>query len=387
MIFDREVVCVMQNEDIKTLLYQSRLLVEEGRYNAAQTILETIHPEVEKQRQDVAYLLGWCHVQRKQWVEALRTLVPLLKEKNKHFEIEIAQEREQHTFALLLLGLAAVNLASYEDASHHFTRCLKVLHDRRVHLPVVRIYARYYLARTCQMRGLYSAAIQHYDEALRLCHHYHDEQVQPDIYRGLCDVYRYSRNLTKAYLAGKEALDLYKAMPDRQMEACMHNRLGRVCFLLSDYQSASEHYAESFAIATSVNDPTMLMMSSAALAEVRMTEERLEEARHYCKLALSAMEHTNDIHRQGRVYHVIGKVTHEGSRLSSGYSKQVLLEEAATWYEKANMYLRKTQAYRGMDELYGGWAQVLEELGRVSEAIDCWRAGYAVLHHTLKDGS
>jgi hypothetical protein len=84
---------------------------------------------------------------------------------------------------------------------------------------------------------------------------------------------------------------------------------------------------------------------------------------------------------QGRVYQVIGKVTYQDACGASGEHRKELLEEAASWYEKAHACLKRTQAYGDMTELYGGWAQILEELGRVSEAINCWRAGYAVLHH------
>ena len=372
---------MLQGADVKILLYRARLLVEEGRYDAAQEVLESIQPVDEKTQQDVTYLLGWCYVQRKEWEEGVRILTPLIEDKSTCLGVKTPQEREQHALALLLLGLAAVNMAAYEDASLHFTRCLKVLHDRRVHLPVVRIHARYYLAMTCLMRGLYTPAIQYYEEALQMCHHYHDEHALPDIYHGLCEAYRRTGDLLKATIAGKEALRLYEDEQDQQMVARMHNLLGRACFLLCDYREASDHYTESLAIATSFNGPTMAMLNCAALAEVRMAEERLDEALRYCHLALSMMKRTSDVHMQGRVYHVIGKVTHREAHRASGFRRQQLLEEAASWYEKANVCLQRTQAYGDMTELCGSWAQILEELGRVSEAINCWRAGYAVLHH------
>jgi len=362
------------------LLYRARLLVEEGRYSAAQSALETIHPDDEKQCQQVTYLLGWCYVQRKWWEEALKTLTLLLKEDDEHLAIEVSQERERHALALLLLGLSAINLASYEDASRHFTQCLKVLHDRRVHLPTVRIHVRYYFAMTCLMRGLYSPAIRHYEDALQMCRHYNDEQALPDIYHGLCDAYRHAGDFIKAYMAGKDALRLYELAHNRQMEARIHNMLGRVCFLLGDYREASDHYTESLAIATSFNGPTMAMLNCAALAEVRLAEDRLDEASRYSELALRTMERTSDVHMKGRVYQVVGKVSSEEARRATGTLKRSLLEKTVTWYEKADECLRATQAYGDMAELYGNWAVALEELGRVSDAIECWRAGYAVLH-------
>jgi tetratricopeptide (TPR) repeat protein len=371
---------VIQNRDVKMLLYRARLLVEEGRYDTALELLTTVQPEGEKQRQDVIYLLGWCYVQCKQWEGALTTLAPLLASMDDRFDVETLQERERHAMALLRLGVAAVNLSKYEDASFHFTGCLKVLHDRRVHLPVVRIHARYYLAMTCLMRGLYTPALEYYEEAIQLCHRYAEETALPDIYYGLCDVYRAIDNLSQSYVAGKEALRLYAQHRDQQMVARMHNMLGQVSFLQKNYREASDHFTESLAIATSYSGPTMAMLNCASLAELRLAEDRVEEAKRYCQLALKSMDHTEDAHMQGRVYHVIAKVTYEESRTETDAGRKKKLEETISWYEKARERLATTQAYVDVADVYGGWALTLEELGRMTEAIDCWRAGYVVLH-------
>lgn len=374
---------MIQNRDVKMLLYRARLFVEEGRYDAALELLTTVQPEGARQRQDVLYLLGWCYVQCKQWEDALKTLSPLLVGMDDRFDVETLQERERHAMALLRLGVAAVNLSNYEDASFHFTRCLKVLHDRRVHLPIVRIHARYYLAMTCLMRGLYTPALEYYEQAIQLCHHYAEEAALPDIYYGLCDVYRAIDDLSQAYAAGKEALRLYNQHHDQQMVARMHNMLGQVSFLQKNYHEASDHYTESLAIATSYSGPIMAMLNCASLAELRLAEDRVEEAKRYCQLALKSMDHTEDAHMQGRVYHVVAKVTYEESRHKHDAERKEKLEETISWYEKARERLATTQAYVDVADVYGGWALTLEELGRVTEAIDCWRAGYAILHQPL----
>ncbi|MBV9229743.1 MAG: tetratricopeptide repeat protein [Chloroflexi bacterium] len=378
---------MIQNMDTQTLLYRARLLLEEGQNETALSVLKGIHSEDETQQRDVAYLLGWCYIQLKQWDDAICTLSPLLEQTLNPGEQETSLERERLSLYLLRLGVAAVNLAHYEDASFHFTMCLKVLHDRRVHLPVVRIQARYYLAMTCVMRGFYSAAIQHYEEALRLCRHYSNEEELPHIYYGLCEAYRYIGDFIKANMAGQEALQLYQKRGDRKMEARMHYKLGRTRFLLSDFREAADHYTESLAIATGYNGPTMAMLNCAALADLRLAEGRLEEAKRYCQLALEVMERTDDAHMRGTTYHVIGKVTHEEARRAEGAQRRELLEKTVSWYQKSCEYLNSTQAYPDIAEVYGRLAQTLEELDRVEEAIECWRSGYEVLSHkkTLSD--
>jgi tetratricopeptide (TPR) repeat protein len=374
---------VVQDEDVdsKKILYRARLLVEEERYDVALQELEATELEGEKQRQDVAYLRGWCYTQRNQWEDAFLVLFPLLQ----HTDVEqlgasTSQEREHQALAYLLLGLVAVNLAHYEDASHHLTFCLKVLHDRRVHLPVVRIRARYSLALTCVMRGLYATAVQQYDEALRQCRYYHIENEIPHIYYGLCDVYQCKGEYVQAYEAGCMALALYDAADDQYMLARMHNMLGHVCFRQENYPVAAEHYTRSLEMAVRLNGPTMEMLNCAALAELSLAEERLVEARKYCQLALRAMAQTPDVHMRGRVYHVIGKVAYVDACRADEASRQEQFSACVQWYEKAQACLGETQAYMDTAEVYHEWANVLESMGHIAEAIECWRKGYELLH-------
>jgi len=370
---------VIQNTDSQMLLYRARLLLEEGENEAALSTLQDVRIENEMQQRDVAYLLGWCYIQLKQWDDAIRTLSPLLEQSAHMTNQETLLERERLTLYLLRLGLAAVNLAHYEDAAHHFTICLKVLHDRRVHLPTVRVKARYYLAMTCVMRGFPAIAIQHYEDALRLCRHYHVDEALSHIYHGLCDAYRLTGDLVKAYNAGQEALRLYEQVGDRRMEARMHNLLGRTRFLAGEYQQAAQHYETSLAIAVKNDGPTMAMVDCAALADLRLAEKQLKEARRYCKLALQEMKRSDDAHMRGYTYQIIGKVAHEDAQQAEGKQRQQLLEEAVSWFEQARDQLAHTQAYPDMAETLRNLAQTLEELGRVAEAIECWRAGYEVL--------
>ncbi len=365
--------------DPQMLLYRARLYLEEGRSKEALVSLQALHTDDEKLQRNVSYLLGWCYVQQKQWQEAVEVLSPLLANVRLTGEADSLVERELVALYLLRLGEAAINLGHHEDASLHFTICLKVLHDRRVYLPTVRIKARYYLGMTCIVRGLYSAAVQHYEEALRLCRHYNNEEEMAHVYHGLCDAYRHTGDFARASTAGEEALQLYRRRMDREMEARVHHLMGRISFSLGDLREASDHYTESLAIATGYNGPTMAMLNCVALADVRLAEERLEEARRYCQLALETMQRSHNVQMSATVYHAVGKIAQEEARLVHGVERQQLLQEAVSWYQKASELLGPTQAYADRAEIYGRWAQALEELGCAQEAIDVWRSGYEVL--------
>jgi tetratricopeptide (TPR) repeat protein len=370
-----------QDIDVQMQLYRARLLLEEGSNEASLSLLETIQTDNERQQGDVAYLLGWCYIRRRQWKEAMHILSPLLK----HYQSDVAQEatRDQERLAcyLLHLGIAAVNLEHYEDASLHFQFCLKVLHDRRIHLPAVRVQACYSLGMTCVMRGLYTAAIQHYEAALRLCQHFNRTEELAPIYYGLCETYRHLGDYVKSYLVGQEALHLYQERADKGMEAEAHNLLGRICFLLHNFPQASDHYTASLALSTTCDKPTMALLNYAALADLRLAEGRLDEAKRYCQRAMENIERTDRAHIRGAVYQAIGKVTQSEAQQAMGRQRRELLERAFDWYKEAEAQLAATQAYTVIAEVYSNQAQVLEELGRAQDAIERWRQAYRVLSH------
>ncbi|TMD57799.1 MAG: tetratricopeptide repeat protein [Chloroflexi bacterium] len=310
-----------ENQDIQRLLLRARLFLEEGQRDKALMVLETIDTESQEQRQEVDYLLAWGYTLAKRWEDALRVLSPLPDLAEDEGEQENRIDRGRLAQCFLRLGDTAVNLARYEDAAHHYTRCLKILQDKRIHLPLVQVKARYGLAMTHVMRELYAAAIQHYELALGLCLHIDDDEIIGNIYYGLSDVYRRSGNLIKAQLAGEKALELYEV------------------------------------------------------------EGRLEEARRYCQRAqeMSGRFQDKDGQLTGLTYLVTGKVTHAEAQRAEGGQRQKLLEETIKWFEKAKDKLAPTQSYADVAELFGRWAQVLEELGQFEEAILCWKSGYEAL--------
>src|SRR5579859_7502324 len=153
----------------QNLLFPARLLLEEGQREKALSVLEAISTHSEEERQEREYLLGWCYTLAKRWEDALHFLAPLSNFSADEEAQEDILDRERRAFCFLRLGQIAAQFALYEEASRHYTKCLKTLQDKRIHLPLVRIKARYGLAMTYYMPGFYTAAIEHYEIALGQC--------------------------------------------------------------------------------------------------------------------------------------------------------------------------------------------------------------------------
>lgn len=383
-IFREGGVHVTQNADTQTLLYRVRLLLDEGRNEEALSTLQDIRAEDVLQK-EIVYLNGWCYIQMKQWNLGIQTLMPLLAAADPPPAEAAVLERERLTLCLLYLGLAAMSLTHYEDASLHLTHCLKVLHDRRVHLPVVRIKARFSLAQTCMIRGLYATAVRHFEEALRLCHHYNDSRELLAIYYGLCDACCYTNNYEKAIATGQEALHLCHERNDHHMEERTLQLLGEVCLAQKNYLLATQYYTQSLRLACDHEDMPIALTNYIALIDLCVAEKRLDEARSYCDKALNVLEREEivDGRLRGETYRVLGKMTQAEALNATGDRWRALLEEAIIWYEKAAQQTTEDGKPPRIAEIYERWAQVLEDLGRHQEALKRWHYAYALLDESL----
>ena len=369
-----------QIPDNKTLLFRARLLLEEGQSDAALKILEAIVPEDEKQQKEVAYFLGWCYVLHKRWGDATKVLSSIVSFADDEGESESCIDRERLALCRLRLGYAAVNFCRFDEAVHHFSRCLKVLNNKRVNLPpIVRVKAHYSLAMSYMMRGLYSTAIQQYHDAL---HHFlyidNDEELG-NIYYGLSDTYRLLGKLEDARLAGERALELYIKAENHSMEGITHNLLGHVALENKDYRVASDHYTAALAISNTYAGTRMAMLNCTALADVRLAEGRLDEAKRYCQLACEWAAQVTDTYLCGLTYFVTAKVSHSLAGQAREEERQRLLEETTQWLEKAKSCFAGKDADGDAADMYQLWAQTLEELGHYQEALTLWRSGYETL--------
>ncbi|MEO9058972.1 MAG: tetratricopeptide repeat protein, partial [Ktedonobacteraceae bacterium] len=354
----------------KTLLFRARLLLEEGQSDSALKILEAIVPDDEEQRREVAYFLGWCYVLHKRWSDANTVLSPIIPLTDDEGEAENRIDRERLALCFLRLGNIAVQFAHYDQATRHFSRCIKLLNDKRVKLPpLIRVKAHYSLAMALMMRGLYPAAIQQYNEAVHHFLYIEDDEELGNIYYGLSETYRHLGELKDARLAGERALDLYKRAEQFNMEGITHNLLGHIALENKDYRTASDHFTQALAISKTHNGPMRTMMNCAALAEVRLAEDRLDEARRFCQLACDMVGQVSNNYFCSQTYLTAAKVSHAAAQQAEGGERRRLLEETINWLEKAKSYLTEAESLAAAADIFQLWGQTLEELGQYQEAF------------------
>jgi tetratricopeptide (TPR) repeat protein len=374
-----------QPSEIERTLRRIRLMTEEGHEEDVLKQLDALLTEDPQVQQEITYTRAWYYTQKGQWNETFEHFSSLYDPQSiqSDWDDTTHTERERRAFYLVWLGTIAVNLSRNDDASRLFTQCLEILEMRRVHLPKVRIKALRGQAMICIASGLNAVAIQHYQEALKVCA---KEKLQlelkrdiADIHYGLADAYRQSGDFGRARTHGRMALQMYEDLPDRYFVCRVYNMLGRIAFQLGEHQVAAEHIMESLSLAVLEDKVGMKMINFVAMADVRLAEKRLDEAQRYCDNALETADHLQDDHHLcGMMYLVRGKVAFARAKEAQGEAAGCALQDAQDIYKKAEEHLAQTQATAHLSELYGRRAEVYEALNQPQEALACWKSAFDV---------
>jgi tetratricopeptide (TPR) repeat protein len=367
---------------VNQLLHRAHLFITEGQEEEALATLDQIQTEEADQKYEVAYLRAWSYTLTGRWDEAAQFLLnPAITPESTNGHLSDIQafgqtERRRRAFYLLLLGKIATKLARYEEATRHYTQCIKFLDERRMNVVSVRIQARCGLGAAYIQTGFYSEALTHFEDALRLCGDNTEHLELPGICHGLCEAHRRLGNFEIALEYGEKALQLYASRGDKSMEGDVRNLLGRVSFQMHNFQATSHYYTEALTLAISVNKPTLITTSLTALAELRLAEDLLDEARRYCQQALEYRECVPDSQLLATMYIVSGKVAEAQAR--KGQQTTKLLDEAITWYKEAETTLLPLQAKVELAEVYRLLAQILENSGQQDRAISYWKSAFSL---------
>jgi len=367
-----------KKSSVERSIYRIQLWMEEGQYDLALTALQHLKTRNIDQTRLIIYISAWCHTLLEQWTEAqclLNSLYPPSSieanwNSTKH------NERERRAFCLMCLGNTALVLNRFEEASQHYTQCLKLLNERRVNLPQVRIKTLNSLGLICITNGFYAMAIKHFEEALNLCKNVPEHDVLPEINYGLCDANRQLRRYETAYIYGVKALQLSKQKSMLTMESRMQHLLGKINYQQHEYEEAANHYLESLAIASQEHNQELKIANFTALADLLLAEDRLEEAKRYSQRALEIADVMYNRYYLGLLYLTCGNVTLAEIEQTEEEQHNMLFSKARSFFEQAKESLAQTQECALLGEVNRSIAQMLEQSGQTQEALAYWKTAY-----------
>lgn len=360
------------------------LFIGEGQIDEALAELEKVQPACQEEKREVAYLRAWCYAEYNRWDEAAQFLpdAGVSEEEISDIQVQGHTERRRKAYYQLLMGDIAVNMGHHEEAMRHYRRCIKFLDERRMNIPSVRIRALQAMGTLSVITGFYDMALIHYEAALRLCNEQSEDSQHPglpNIYYGLCDMYRQKGNFPQALEYGEKALQIYIARNQQDMIARMRNLLGRVSYQMRDFPKAGTYYTEALALTMVHGGPVLSLTNLTALADLRRAEGELAEAWRYCNMALeySPKLPPGTGHFIGMMYIVCGKVKQAKAEAATGQRAAEMLERAISFYQRAIEALKATDAKVVLGEAYQRLAQALEASGQQDQAMACWKSAYS----------
>lgn len=357
------------------------LFISEGQLDEALAALRQIQPGKQEESHEIAYLRAWCSAESNRWDEAARFLLTAGVSEQALCDIQAQgqTERRRKAYYQVLMGDIAANLGHYEEGMRHYRRCLKSLDERRMNISTLRIRALQAMGALSVIMGFYDAALVHYEDALRLCSKEETHPNLPDIYYGLCDIYRHKGNFSPALEYAQKALQLYSDRKQQDMVGRMRTLLGRVCYQMRDFQEASTYYTEALELAMGSGSTIMILNNLVALADLRREEGELSEAWHYCEMALnySSKLPPGTGHCMGMMYIVCGRVKQAKAEAAEGERAPEFFKRAISFYEQAVQSLKETDARVALREAYQRLAQVLETCGQQDRAIAFWKSAYS----------
>jgi tetratricopeptide (TPR) repeat protein len=361
------------------LFERAYLLIAEGHIENALATLDGIPAENEEQRREVAYLRAWCSMLGGRWDEAAQFVLP--QEISGETVADIQElgrtERRRRPYYLLVMGDVAANLWRYEQAIQHYNQCIKLLDERRMNDLNRRIRALLGLG-LCHLRTGYPAnALEYYQQALRLCGNDTRQPNLPHVYYGLSDTYRHLNDLERALDYGKKALNLYGERGDRHYVGRIRSLLGDIYRQMGDLPIANESYTEALALAMGTESIGAIFNCLTTLAEMRLQENKPEDAWRYCEMALDYSPKVPRPYFLGKMYIVCGKVKEAQAKGAAGQEAQRNVEQAISYYQQAVATLKRTDARPELAEAYSLLAHLQEESGRQDQAIATWKSAYA----------
>jgi tetratricopeptide (TPR) repeat protein len=353
---------------------QISLLIAEGHIEQALAALDEIQVQDPEQKREVAYLRAWIALLRDRWDEAAGYLLPqeISGEIIKDLQELGRTERRRRIYYLLVMGDVAADLQHYEQAIDHYTWCLRFLNERRMNDPTRRIRTLLGLGRSYLETDHPAHALEYYQQALRLCQNPTYQLHLPQIYDGLSRTYIHLEQLDCALEYGKQALRLATERGEKDFLCQIGCLLGDIYCQMGNLEAANASYTEALGVA-SMESIEARVTCLLALAELRMQENKREDAWHYCEIALASRHKVSRLSLLRRLYTICGKVKEAQARQCKGQEEQEAIEQALSFYEQAIETLKSADRTLEMAETYGQMAHLLEGTGRPERALALWK--------------
>jgi tetratricopeptide (TPR) repeat protein len=279
--------------------------------------------------------------------------------------------RRRRPMHLLLLGEMARTLHYPDEAMEHLRHCLRLLNERRMNVPEVRLMAHESLGRLALEMNQADQALQYFETASRLCR---EGEPGPALYStilaGLCETQFCLKQCELVLTSGKQALRLLQATAPPDCRESLLLLLSRISLALGDNASALEYVQNARHSASQTRDAARIASILLALAEIRKQEHQRQEARANCKEALSLLATIPEHPLYGSALFLSGKIAEAEW---CDHSDEEAIRDAQVYYEQALELFVEQHDTAAIARVSRQLAQLLEAAGKPEFALVHWK--------------
>jgi tetratricopeptide (TPR) repeat protein len=347
----------------------------QGKSDDAQKLLAQMIAKTPVQRNELSYMQAWYAATQNQWETVAQHMSDfsglLMNREEKETLLTQGSVRRRRPMLLLRLGEMAHMLHYPDEAMEHLRHCLRLLNERRMNVPEVRLMAHENLGRLALEMNRADQALQQFETASLLCR---EREPGPALYAtilaGLCETQFCLKQYELALTSGKQALRLLQATTPPDCHESLLLLLSRISLALGENVSALEYVQNARRSASQTRDAARVASILLVLAEIRKQEHQRQEARANCKEALSLLATIPEHPLYGSALFLSGKIA-EAEWCS--HPDEDNIRDAQAYYEQALKLFTDRHDTAAITRVSRQLAQLLEAAGQPELALVHWK--------------
>lgn len=261
-----------------------------------------------------------------------------------------------------------IALVYYQQNNHlralqYHRQCLRAIADGKIEDEDFKLKIYYNLANEYNFVGERDLALEYYQEAVKIAEASGNSLYKARIYWGMGLIYSRIKNYTQAKLYLYRSAMLYESLQEFSLASTLHGVLGKTLLDQDELEQAETELQSSLEIALKLHDDRNLWTAYINLAYLYYKQEKQDLAAEKANLSITVANNLkNDVW--------LGQSLAQLARIKIAQSN---IEEGLADFSQAVATLEQTDDIDRLNQVYFRYAEALENLGRLKEAMEIYK--------------
>lgn len=264
------------------------------------------------------------------------------------------------------LGVLYYRKGNYTLAAEQHERCRRVIQEGRISDRLFRLQVYTNLANDyyCLGKPNQKDALGLYQESIKVAEEINDLPTLAALYWGMALTLRAEGKLPQALLFLDKSATLYEAIEELKLASTARGMVGNIQIDQNRYDEAVESLTIAIQIAERLGDKETLGSSYSNQAFLYYKQGQLEQAEYFATKSIALLRQSGSAI----------SLSQGLAQLADIYlARQNELVTPLVLYEEAVQILEPLQSGTFLVQIYGRYAELLEQAGRVAEALVVYR--------------